>query len=184
MQLRFVTGLEITELSANLKAFVPGRALDDHFTVYARLTGGAQALVRASQIAIGHKNDLGLEVNGTKGSLLWRAEDPERVEIRLIDQPDRVYWRGAVKANDGFLGELPEWVAKEATIPAGHPEAFHDAFARLHRGFEADVRAYNEGRPFVIDGSKYATVQDGRIGIAFITAAVASSKSNGAWVKM
>lgn len=184
MQLRFVTGLEVTEVQGNLISFVPGRLLDDHFTTNVKLSNGAQGMVRATQIAIGHKNDLGIEVNGTKGTLSWRAEEPEKVVIRLIDQPDRVYWRSAVKANDGFLKDVPEWLLSEPTIPAGHPEAFHDAFARLHRSFEADVRAYNEGQPFSNDGSKYATVEDGRVGIAFLTAAVESSKQGNVWVAM
>ena len=72
----------------------------------------------------------------------------------------------------------------EPTIPSGHPEAFHDAFARLHRCFEADVRAYEDGQPFDCDGSKYANVDDGRMGIAFIGAAVQSSNDGGTWVDM
>lgn len=64
---------------------------------------------------------------------------------------------------------------KEPTIPSGHGEAFHDAFARLHRCFEADVRAYQEKRPFKDDGSKYANVDDGRMGMYFIGKAVESS---------
>jgi predicted dehydrogenase len=184
MQLRYVTGLEVSELSATLKAFVSGRLLDDHFTTYVKLSNGAHGLVRASQVSIGHKNDLGIEVAGTKGTLLWRQEDPEQVTILLANQPDRVYWRGAIAANDGFLGNLPEWLMKEPTIPSGHPEAFHDAFARLHRCFEEDVRAYNDKRPFSCDGSKYANVVDGRIGIAFVSAAVESSRNNSAWVSM
>lgn len=102
----------------------------------------------------------------------------------LPDQPDRVYYRGAVAPNDGFLGDLPEDLMAEPTIPPGHPEAFHDAFARLHRCFEADVRAYENGQPFDCDGSKYANVQDGRAGIAFIEAAVKSSNDGGTWVDL
>jgi predicted dehydrogenase len=139
-------------------------------------------LVRASQIAIGHKNDLGIEVNGSKGSLQWRQEYPEEVRILLPNQPERVYYRGAVAANDGFLRDLPADLMAEPTIPPGHSEAFHDAFARLHRCFEQDVRAYEDGRPFCCDGTKYANVEDGRTGIAFIVAAVNSSRSDGAWV--
>ncbi len=184
MQLRFVTGLEPVEVRGMLETFVAGRVLDDHFTTYLRLSGGAKGMVRASQIAIGHKNDLGIEVNGTKGTLRWRQEEPEKVEILLPEQPDRIYWRGAVKANDGFLKDLPDWLMAEPTIPSGHGEAFHDAFARLHRFFERDVRLYNDGKPFECDGSKYASVDDGRAGIAFITAAVESNQKDGAWVKM
>ena len=72
----------------------------------------------------------------------------------------------------------------EPNIPQGHPEAFHDAFARLHRCFEQDVRAYLDKKPFNCDGSKYATVADGRTGIAFIAAAVKSHEQDGAWVEM
>ncbi len=140
--------------------------------------------MRASQIAIGHKNDLGIEINGTKGTLQWRQEYPEEVRILLPDQPERIYYRAAIAPNDGFLGDLPEDLMAEPTIPSGHPEAFHDAFARLHRCFEADVRAYEDGKPFDCDGSKYANVDDGRMGIAFIDAAVKSSAQGGAWVDM
>ena len=184
MQLRYVTGLEVTEVCAFLETFVEGRQLDDHFTTYVKLSNGGRGVVRASQISIGHKNDLGIEVVGTKGTLVWRQEEPEKVVIHLMDQPDRVYWRAAVKPNDGFLGDVPDWLLNEPTIPSGHPEAFHDAFARLHRSFEADVRAYLEGKPFKCDGSKYANVEDGRIGIAFIEAAVESSKKGNVWVPM
>jgi predicted dehydrogenase len=185
MQLRYVTGLEVEELSAHLEIFVKGRPIDDHFTAYCRLINGARALVRASQIAVGHKNDLGIEVNGTKGSLRWSQEEPEKIVINLMGQPDRVYWRGAIAPNDGFLpAELPADLMAEPTIPAGHPEAFHDAFARLHRCFEADVRKYNAGEPFACDGSKYANVEDGWMGMAFLDTALKSSAANAAWTKL
>ena len=184
MQLRFVTGLEVTRLSARLEVFVEGRSLDDHFTTYCELDNGGKALVRASQIAIGHKNDMAIEVNGSKGTLVWRQEEPEAVKVMLPGQPDRVYWRGEVAANDGFLGELPADLMAAPTLPSGHGEGFHDALARLHREFEKDVRAYQTGQPFACDGARYANVEDGRTGIAFIQAAVESSASDGAWKPM
>ena len=64
--------------------------------MYCTLSNGGKALVRASQICIGFKNDLGLVVAGTKGTLRWRQEEPESITIHLPNQPDRVYWRGAV----------------------------------------------------------------------------------------
>ncbi|MFO7903105.1 MAG: Gfo/Idh/MocA family oxidoreductase [Pirellulaceae bacterium] len=182
MHLRYVTGLDVTKLQAHLETFVQGRQLDDHFTTYCQLSNGGRGMVRATQIAIGHKNNLGIEVYGTKGTLQWRQEYPEELTVLLPDQPDRVYYRGAVAANDGFLGDLPEDLMAEPTIPPGHPEAFHDAFARLHRCFEVDVRAFENGQRFDCDGSKYANVEDGRAGIAFIGAAVRSSNEGGAWV--
>lgn len=184
MQLRYVTGLEISRLSARLEALVAGRSLDDHFTTYCELSNGAKAMVRASQICIGHKNDLSIEVNGSLGTLVWRQEESEAVKIMLPGQPDRVYWRGEVAANDGFLGDLPEDLMGQPTLPSGHVEGFHDALARLHRDFESDVRAYQAGDTFDCDGSKYANVEDGRIGLAFVAAAVASSAEDGAWMTL
>ncbi len=185
MQLRYVTGLEVQQVSANLEIYVKGRPIDDHFTAYCHLNNGARALVRASQISIGHLNDLGIEVCGTQGTLLWRQEEPESVTIKLMGQPDRVYFRGAVSPGDGFIPkEAPADLMSEPTIPPGHPEAFHDAFARLHRCFEADVRKYQSGQPVTCDGSKYANVEDGWMGMAFIKTCVDSSAKQGAWTPM
>jgi len=185
MQLRYLTGLDVTEVSAQLETFVQGRALDDHFTIYCKMSNGGKALVRASQICIGYKNDLGIVIAGTKGTLRWRQEDPDRITICLANQPDHTYWRGAVTPGDGFLPkDMPADLIAEPTIPPGHPEGFHDAFARLHRCFEADVRKWKAGRPFACDGSKYANVEDGWMGIAFIETCVKSSSNKGAWTAM
>src|SRR5512137_559266 len=185
MQLRYVTGLNVSDVAAHLESFVEGRALDDHFTIYCKLSNGGKALVRASQICIGHKNDLGITIAGTKGTLQWKQEDPERLTIYLPNQPDRVYWRGAVTPGDGFLPkDMPADLMAEPTVPSGHPEAFHDAFARLHRCFEVDVRKWKAGKPFACDGSKYANIEDGWMGIAFIETCVKSRDKKGAWTAM
>jgi len=178
MQLRFVTGLEVTSVRGMIETFLEGRQLDDHFTTYCELSNGGRALIRATQIAIGNLNNLGIEVNCQKGSLIWRQEDAEKIIIRLPGEPDRTYWRGAVGADDGFLGEVPQWLLDEPTIPPGHGEAFHDAFARLHREFEKDVRKYNAGESFECDGGKYANVDDGVKHMKFIEAAVQSANNN------
>ena len=138
-------------------------------------------MVRASQICYGHKNDLSIEVVGSKGSLYWKQEQSEKVTIMLPGQPDRVYWRGDVQPNDGFLGDVPEALLKEPRIPSGHCEGFHDAYARLHREFEKDIRAWKEGKKFSYEHDRYATVLDGRMGLAFIDAALKSNAKQGAW---
>jgi len=184
MQLRFVTGLEVTSVRGIVETFLKGRQLDDHFTTYCELSNGGKALVRASQICIGHKNDLGLEVNCERGSLVWRQEEAECFTLLLPGEPDRTYWRGELKGKDSVLGDLPDWVGGEPTIPSGHLEAFHDAYRRLHKSFEEDVRLYNAGKAFSSDGSKYANVHDGVMHMRFIEAAVRSSKAGARPVKV
>lgn len=183
-QLRFVTGLDVTDVSAHCECMVPGRPIDDHFTAYGKLSNGGKCMVRASQICHGFKNDLGIVIAGTKGLLKWNQEDGEAVTVCLPGQPDRTYWRGAVSANDGFLADVPQSLLDEPQIPAGHVEGLHDAFARIHREFEKDVRAWQSGGEWNCDGSRYANVEDGRMGLAFIDAAVASHKNNNAWTKV
>jgi len=184
MQLRYCTGLEIRRLAAFLETFLPNRLLDDHFTAYAELSNGGRALIRASQISVGHKNNCGIEIVGTKGSLRWVQEEAEKISIHLAGEPDLVYWRGCVRPADTFLKDVPAELLAEITLPSGHVEAHHDAFARLHRTFEADVRAYQEGKPLSGDGIKYANVEDGRTGVYFISKAVASSRNGGTWIDM
>ena len=183
-QLRFVTGQDVTEVAAHCECMVPGRPIDDHFTVYGKLSNGGRCLVRASQICHGSKNDLGIVVVGNKGTLKWRQEDAEAITISLPGQPDRTYYRACVEANDGFLGDVPQWLLDEPTIPFGHVEAFHDAYARLHREFEKDVRAWQAGETWNCDGSRYANIDDGRMGLAFIDAAVKSHQNNNDWTKV
>ena len=184
MQLRFVTGLEVKSVRGMVETFLEGRQLDDHFTTYCKLSNGGRALIRATQIAIGHLNNLGIEVNCEKGSLIWRQEDAEKIIIRTPSGVDRTYWRGSVPEKDEVLGKVPGWLLNEPTIPPGHVEAFHDAFARLHREFEKDVRLYNAGRKFKCDGSRYANINDGVKHMKFIEAAVKSSKNGSKPIRM
>ena len=72
---RFVAGRQATRIRGRLKTFVPGRALDDDFTVLAELDNGGIATIAASQITIGAQNDNGFRVSGTTGTLEWSITD-------------------------------------------------------------------------------------------------------------
>jgi predicted dehydrogenase len=181
-QVCYITGLHAESVKANLKAFVSGRKIDDHFTAYCYFNNGAEGLIRGSQIEHGHKNHLRTVIVGTKGSIEWDQEDAEKLHVFLPGQPERVYTRGAVNPGDGFLPKkMPLWLMNDVTLPPGHGEDFHDALARLHRGFEADVRKWGEGYKTRYSGFNwgYATVDDAAEDISFIEACVASSKKDG-----
>ncbi len=53
-----ITGLEVTEICADLTTFVPGRRLDDDANLLIRYEGGAKGVLIASQISTGEENDL------------------------------------------------------------------------------------------------------------------------------
>jgi hypothetical protein len=68
-------------------------------------------------------------------------------------------------------------------IPSGHPEGYLEAFANLYSEAAAAIKARKAGA--LVDSKVlYPTVDDGVKGVAFVEACVASSRRNGAWVKV
>src|SRR3954471_707645 len=113
---RYITGLIPDTISAHLKIFEPGRALDDYGTAILRYTNGALGTVTASQISHGRENDIWIEVDGTKGSLEWHQEEPNKMTVRANGKPHQIYTR----AGGPYLGGL---ASASTRIPSGHPEA-------------------------------------------------------------
>ena len=171
---RFVTGLGAKRISARLKAFVEGRALDDDFTVLAELEEGAIATIAASQITIGAQNDNGFRISGTTGTLEWSMLEHNNLKHYQGGQPVHLYRLGVE------YGYIPASVKPYVRTPSGHPEGFHEALANLHRTLEWQIRtARGETCP-----TPYAHpgIEDGVAGMAFIEAAVKSAKDGGKWV--
>ncbi len=173
---RFVAGLSATKVSARLKSFIPGRPLDDDFTVLAELDNGAVATICASQVTIGKQNDNGFRIIGTKGTLEWSITEHQELRHYQAGQPVALYRLGA--EYDYF----PETVKPYLRAPSGHPEGFHEALANLHRCLEWQIRAkLGESVPKAL---ALPGIDDGVAGMAFIDAAVKSSNQSGAWVEV
>src|SRR5947209_10613707 len=92
---RFAAGRSATRVRARLKTFVPGRALDDDFTVLAELDGDAIATIAASQVTIGAQNDNGFRIIGTTGTLEWSMLDHQVLKRYAGGQPVQLYRQGA-----------------------------------------------------------------------------------------
>jgi len=170
----WVTGLAIRKVSARLNIFVQGRKLDDDFNVLGELSNGGMALITATQIAIGYKNDNGFRIYGTKGSLEWHQERAEKLLVRR-GTADETFWIGA--------GGYPPSVASYLRAPAGHHEDFFEALANLHTTMERMIRRRN-GEANVPDPFPHPGVEEGVAGMRFVKAAVESSKKKGAWTKV
>ena len=171
---RYVTGLIPDQISCQLKAFVPGRSLDDYGTAMIRFQNGALGTVTASQISHGRENDLWIEVDGTLGSLEWHQEEPNKLLVRCNGKPHQIYTR----AGGPYLSELS---AASSRTPSGHPEAFLEAFANIYTAAFNDMIARAEGKPYGGHHTLYPNVADGVDGMNFITQSVASSQEGGAW---
>src|SRR6056297_1514120 len=90
---RYMTGLLPEKISCNLKTFVEGRKFDDYGTAVIRYQNGGLGTVTASQISHGRENDIAIEIDGTKGSLRWRQENPNEMIVRQNGQPHKIYTR-------------------------------------------------------------------------------------------
>jgi predicted dehydrogenase len=169
----YVTGLEATELFADLGTLVEGRKLEDDATVILRYDGGVRGLLTASQVAAGERNHLRLRVYGSEGGLDWSQEQPDRLRLMLVDGSERIL-------HDGITG-LSERATAHQRLPAGHPEGFIEAFANLYLNVARtlDVRA-GRAAPGAFDDD-FPTVQDGARGVFFIETALQSAAA-GTWV--
>ncbi|HEU4753579.1 MAG TPA: Gfo/Idh/MocA family oxidoreductase [Armatimonadota bacterium] len=173
---RFVAGLTAVEVQARLHTFVPGRRLDDDFTVLARLNNGGLATITASQVTIGAQNDNGFRITGTKGTLEWSITDHNTLKLFKPGEPVALYRLGAE------YGYFPESIKPYLRLPSGHPEGFHEALANLHKSLQLQIRKRNgEDVP---GAYPHPDVVDGAAGMAFIEAAVQSSHDDGRWTKV
>jgi predicted dehydrogenase len=172
---RYVTGLRLDSICADLTAFVPGRKLDDDANILLRFRGGAKGVLHVSQISVGEDNRLALRVYGTKAGLEWEQEFPEELTVKYPDRAPETQRRG-----HGYLGRQAKAAAR---TPAGHPEGYLEAFGNIYqqafRAIEAEVRG--RARPRDLD---FPTIDDGVAGMAFIEAAVKSSSLGAKWVKL
>ncbi len=169
----YVTGLELDAICADLTSFVPGRKLDDDGNVLLRFEGGAKGVLIASQISAGEENGLRLKVYGETGGLEWYQEEPMNLFVKPSGEPVQLR-----RPNNPYLSDA----AKNASrIPAGHPEAFLEAFANIYRGAAAAMRARKEGASIPADALDFPTVYDGARGVHFIEKTVESSQSTRKW---
>ena len=177
---RFVTGLELDSLAADLDAFVPGRRLDDNAHVMLRFKakGGtaAKGMLWASQVAPGNENALKLRVYGTRGGLEWEQEQPNHLWHTPFGEPMRLLTRGGAGAGPA--------AGRVSRVPSGHPEGYLEGFATIYQEAARAIRAARRkgGKP--AKDVLFPTAADGVEGVAFVEACVKSSKKNGAGTKL
>ena len=173
--MEYVTGLSITELCADLTTFVTGRRLEDDGNVLVRLQHGARGVLYASQISAGEENALAIRVYGEEGGLQWRQQEPNTLAVTWADRHREVRRTG--------VGDLSTAAQRHTRLPAGHPEGFIEAFANLYRNYALTLQARLQGAE-PPGGLDFPTVDDGVRGMAFISACVASARSDRKWHRL
>jgi predicted dehydrogenase len=171
--LRFVTGLEVQTLAADLSTMVPGRKLEDNANILLRFKDGARGILWASMVAAGESVGFRLRVYGETGHIAWDEAFPDQLHLRLLDGTDQTLHRG------GKLSPL----AKSATrLVSGLPEGFIEAFANLYGDYAEQIIARREKRAPDPLSLLAPTGADGVDALAFVDAVLQSGRADGSWV--
>lgn len=173
---RFITGLEVTEVTAELSKIVAGRAINDNANLLLRFSNGARGSLWASMAAVGNEHGLRIRVYGDRGSIAWHHEDPHHLLYSPIDGPPQILAQGA------------EWLSADAAkwtrAGLGHPEGFFEAFANLYTEVADALIARSEGSTYAKSELGFPDASDGFHGVAFVEAAMRSYATGGVWTAL
>ena len=156
-----VTGARISEVLAEFRTFVPGRALEDYASVLLRFDNGAIGSAEFSALGAGRKNQLLLELEGSRAGYTWDQESPNEMLQRHAEAPTQIVVKDPATTGG-------RW-------PAGHAEGYEDAF----RGILGNAYAAMAGAPH----EPFPTFADGHRGMQLLEATLRSARDGG-WVSV
>jgi predicted dehydrogenase len=159
---------------ANQKVETVDIKVEDLASVLLRFDNGAKGAFSVGQVCAGHKNDLEIEICGSKSSLKWRQEHQNELLIGHRDRPNEILQK------DPSL--IDSEAGRYAHLPGGHQEAWADAFANLMRdiyGFIAEGRKPSDPHP-----PAFATFEDGYRANCIVEAIVQSAHQGSVWTKV
>jgi predicted dehydrogenase len=188
-----LTGLRITSLCADLQTFhktrkrpkgsietFSGKTLqpsdyeevpidtEDFGAVLLKLGTVARGAMTVSQVNAGRKNQLRMEIYGTKASVTWDQEKPDELWIGQRNEPNRII------VKDPSL--LQPAARSYADLPGGHSEGYDDTFKQLFRRFYRHIA--DSTAPI-----EYPQFADGLRQLQILETVLASNESQ-AWVSV
>jgi len=100
----YVSGLHILEVLADFKTFHDKRYKfsdtgkqqeinidsEDYASILIHFENGVQGVLSISQLCAGHKNRLFFEINGSKSSIAWNAEESDQLWLGYRDQENQI----------------------------------------------------------------------------------------------
>jgi len=182
---RYLVG-EFTDVCGLVHTFVPERPRADLLAKGKRqlgkvtapdsaaflgwMEGGVMANLEATRYAPGRRNHIEIEINGSKGSVVFDFEDMNRLKYYNADDPkDRQGFRDIlVTQRDGIQPYVANW------WPPGHGIGYEHTFVHTVADF---VNACADGQPV------HPTFEDGYKTQRVLTA-VEQSSAKGKWVKV
>ena len=168
--LRYVTNLEVKEISAEVNSLSPEISVDDNAFLILRMNNKARASIWVSSAATGGENGLKIRVYGTKGAVEWFQDEPNHLKFTELNKSAKIITRASNDVSDFSL--------KSSRLAAGHPEGFFEAFSNIYTEFADCILSNNK------TNHTFPNIEDGVKGIKFIFAAKKSSNNNSKWEKI
>lgn len=172
---RFITGLEVDEVAAEVGTIVPGRLIHDFAGALLRFENGARGSFWVTQAAAGVENCLRIRVSGSQGTLEWMQEFPQALTFKPLKGPSQ-------NRTPNGPGTLP-LSARSTRLVAGHPEGFPDGFANIYSDAAEAIAARRAGKQADPLALHFPNSWDGLLGVRFVNSVIESSNANGKWVK-
>lgn len=172
---RFITGLEVAEVAAEIGNIVPNRLIHDYAGALLRFENGARGSFWVTQAAAGVENCLRIRVSGSQGTLEWMQEIPQVLTFKPLHGPSQ-------NRTPNGPGTLP-LSARSTRLVAGHPEGFPDGFANIYSDAAEAIAARRAGKPADPLDLSFPNSWDGLLGVRFVNSVIESSNANGKWVK-
>jgi predicted dehydrogenase len=170
----FVTGQQVTTLSADTVSCIASRELEDDAMVNFRMDGGTVGRLWTSSIAIGRQHGLTLQVFGEKGGLRWSQEQPNQLFWMPLGERLQTIERGEA-------GLSPE-ADRTTRVTIGHAEGMPLAFANIYKDLAEAIRAEKDGRAIDPAADLYPRAADGLRSMAAVFAVARSGQAQGQWV--
>ena len=112
--------------------------VDDTTLFLARFANGAVGTFEATHFASGRRNHNRIEVNGSKGSIVFNLEDMNRLEYYNAEDPPDVPGFRSIMVNEGCHPYIDHW------WPPGHAIGYQNTFVNQYADF---FQAIAENRP-------------------------------------
>ena len=170
----FVTGQEVTTLSADIVSCIASRELEDDALVNFRMDGGTVGRLWTSSVAIGNQHGLSIQVFGENGGLRWAQEQPNQLYYMPLNERLQIIERGE--------GNLSPEADRTTRVTVGHAEGMPLAFANIYKDIAEAIHAEKEGRPIDPAANLYPRAKDGLRSMAAVTAVAQSGAADGQWV--
>ncbi len=170
----FVTGQEVTKLSADTVSCLEMRVLEDDAMVNFRMDGGTVGRLWTSSVAIGRQHGLGIQVFGETGGLRWSQEQPNQLYYMPLGGRLQVIERGEANLS-------PE-ADRTTRVTIGHAEGMPLAFANIYKDLAEAITARKEVRDMDPAANLYPRAEDGLRSMAAVVAVAESGKKDGEWL--